>query len=157
MNMLLKTNKTFLVPLGFFLGVYMLYTFLTVDYILGFSTVRPQLWTVFRLTTVFFVSLTAFVIFLVSSSPFQVKTYAIAFVAGGAWLLVTPLWYQAYRGFSFAFPICAALSYGALSGFFGTCVTKYRLAALLGFLILIAQLVIDIVGYLVIVGYAGFH
>lgn len=155
--MFLKTNKTFLVSLGVFLGVYMFYAFATKDYIEGFSAKRPQLWTVFRLSTVICVSLAAFIVSLASRKMFHIGSYAIASVAGGIWLLVAPFWYQAFKGFSGGFPVGAALSYGALSGFFGASVRNYWYAALFGLLILIAQLSIDIVGYFVIVGYAGFH
>lgn len=155
--MLLETNKVFLIVLTLFLGAYALYAFATSDYIEGFSATRPWLWTPFRLSTVACASLIAYVIWRLNRKPFQTSSYVIATVTGGIWLLLVPFWYDSFQGFAATLPVGAALSYGLLSGFFGAAAVSRLFAALIGFLALIAQLIIDAVGYLIIVGYAGFH
>lgn len=155
--MFLETNRVFPLFLTFFLAVYALYAFSTGGYVEGFSATRPSLWTPFRLTTVACAALIAYIIWLLKRKPFQSKSYAIAAVTGGMWLLVMPFWYAGFKGFAATLPVGAALSYGLLSGFFGAWLTNRLLAALMGFLALVAQLTLDIGGYLIIVGYAGFH
>lgn len=155
--MFTKINKTFLVTAVCFFCFYALYAFVTYDYIEGFSAKHPEMWTVYRISTVSVAIIIAFVLWLTTEKQFHSKSFVAAAVAGGWWLLFSPFWYGPFSGFSFGLPFGAAINYGVVAGLFGALFSSRRLAALIGIVTLIAQIATDIVGYAVIVGYAGFH
>lgn len=155
--MFLEPSRRFPTLLMLFYGAYVLYALTTSDYVEGFSATRPWLWTPFRLATVTLASIVAYGVFVIRPRPFQTASYVVAAITGGIGLLFLPDWYSAFRGFAMGLPIGSAVSYGLLSGFFGALIVSRLFAAVAGFVALVAQVALDIVGYHTIVGYAGFH